>query len=88
MKNMVRGLSGAFLLLALLFLSSCVRMPETITTDFRLERSSQTLYGNASQLRFNTKKAVDSAALSRMVSERYEKDMMRWADYSSLETTP
>ena len=84
MKNMW----SILLLVCLLFLSSCVKMAEPVHSDFRLERQSQNLYGNPVQIRFNSKKVSDAGTRAKAVSDRCENGMMRWADYSALDTTP
>lgn len=86
MKKMFSRLSCA--LLFIVFVSSCVKISEPVRSDFRLERASQNLCGKPAQIRFNTKKMSDANDLAKTVSDRCEKDMMRWADYSALDTTP
>ena len=72
-------------LMLIVSMCSCVKITEPVHSDFRLEYTSQNLCGKPTQIRFNSKKTSDSAALARRVSERCEKDMIRWADYSSLD---
>ena len=76
------------MLVCVLFLSSCVKMAEPVHSDFRLDRPSQGLYGNPVQIRFNSKKVTDVCMREKAVSDRCEKEMMHWADYSALDTTP
>ena len=84
MKNMW----SILLLVCILFLSSCVRIAEPVHSDFRLERPSQGLYCNPVPIRFNSKKATEVDIRAKAVSDRCEKEMMHWADYSALDTTP
>ena len=84
-KKLFSLLGGLMMLMTLFLSSSCVKITEPVRSDFKIERPSQTLYGSSTQIRFNSKKTSDSAALARRVSERCEKDMIRWADYSSLD---
>lgn len=85
---MKSSLLSILLLVSLLFLSSCVKIDEPVHSDFKLERTSQGLYSNTVQIRFNTKKNTDASTRAKVISDRCEKDMMRWADYSALDTTP
>ena len=87
MENRLFPLSGVLLLMALLLLCSCVKIAEPVHSEFKLERSPQTLYGKTAQIRFNSQKSSEAAVIARVVSDRCEKGMMRWADYSSLDTT-
>ena len=86
MENKQFSLLGVLMAVTLLLLSSCVKIAEPIHSDFKLERSSQTLYGNAIQIRFNSGKTSETASFERKMSEKCEKDMMHWADYSSLDS--
>ena len=88
MENKLFSLLRGLMLVALLVLSSCVKIAEPVHSEFKLERSSQTLYGKSTQIRFNSTKTSEAAALARKVSDRCEKDMMHWADYSALDTNP
>lgn len=88
MKNMWSSLPSILLLVCLLVLSSCARIAEPVHSDFKLERPSQGLYGNPVQIRFNSQKITDAGTRAKAVSDRCENGMMRWADYSSLDTTP
>ena len=88
MKKMLNRLLCALVLIASVSVSSCVKISEPVQSDFRLERTSQSLCGKPVQIRFNTKKASDASYRAKAMSDRCEKDMMRWADYSALDTTP
>ena len=88
MENKLFLLSGSLLLAASLLFSSCERIAEPVHSDFKIERLSQTLYGNAIHIRFNSNKTSEATSLARRMSDKCEKDMMRWADYSSFDTTP
>lgn len=88
MKTKLFCLRGCILLAVLLILGSCTGMAEPVRSEFKLERSSQTLYGSTVQIRFNSNKKAEGSTLAQAVSDRYERDMMRWADYSALDTTP
>ncbi len=88
MKKMLNRLLCALVLVVSFLMSSCTGISEPVQSDFRLERSSQNLYGSPAQIRFNSNKSTDAALLAKAVSDRCEKDMMRWADYSALDTTP
>lgn len=74
--------------LVLVTMCSCEKISEAAHSDFRLEYTSQNLCGKPTQIRFNVKKESDTSARAKALSDRYEKDMMRWADYSALDTNP
>ena len=86
MKKMLNRLLCALMLIVAM--SSCVKITEPVHSDFRLEYTSQNLCGKPTQIRFNTKKISDASTRAKAISDRCEKDMMRWADYSALDTNP
>ena len=88
MKKMLNRLLCALLLIVPVSMSSCVKISEPVRSDFRLEYTSQNLCGKPTQIRFNTKKVSEAGTRAKAISDRSEKDMMRWADYSALDTTP
>ena len=88
MKKMLNRLLCALVLIASVSVSSCVKISEPVHSDFRLVQTSQNLCGKPVQIRFNTKKMSDASFRAKAISDRCEKDMMRWADYSALDTTP
>lgn len=88
MKKMLNRLLCALVLVASVSVSSCEKISEPAHSDFRLGRTSQNLCGKPAQIRFNAKKVSDANDLAKTVSDRCEKDMMRWADYSSLDANP
>ena len=88
MKNMWSRLLSILLLVCLLVLSSCIKITEPVHSDFKLERTSQGLYGNSVQIRFNSSKMTEASILAKAMSDKCEKDMTYWADYSALDTNP
>ena len=86
MKKMMNLLLCALVLIV--SMSSCVKITEPVHSDFRLEYTSQNLCGKPTQIRFNTKKVSEAGTRAKAISDRCEKDMMRWADYSALDTNP
>jgi hypothetical protein len=88
MKKMLNRLLCALVLITPVSVCSCEKISEPAHSDFRLDRTSCNLCGKPAQIRFNTKKTSDASSRAKVISNRYEKDMMRWADYSALDTTP
>ena len=88
MEKMLRRLLCALVLVTSVSVCSCEKISEPTRSDFRLDHTSQNLCGKPAQIRFNTKKISDTSARAKVISDRYEKDMMRWADYSALNTNP
>ena len=87
MKKMLNRLLCALALVVSVSMSSCEKISEPVHTDFRLERVTQNLCGRPVQIRFNSKKSSDIGSQAKAVSDKYDKDMMRWADYSALDAT-
>lgn len=88
MKKMLNRLLCALVLVVSVSVCSCEKISEPPHSDFRLDHTSHNLCGKPAQIRFNTKKTSDASIRAKALSDRYEKDMMRWADYSALDTTP
>jgi hypothetical protein len=88
MKKMLNRLLCALALVVSVSVSSCAKISEPVHSDFRLDHTSQSICGKPVQIRFNSKKVSDASSQAKAVSDKYEKDMMRWADYSALDATP
>ena len=88
MKKMLNRLLCALALVVSVSMISCEKISEPVHSDFKLERSTNNLCGKPVQIRFNSKKSSDTGSQAKLISDKYEKDVMRWADYSALEATP